>query len=523
MRERKVKNILFRLIEPSSAIQDAKQRRQAQLLAALMILVAPLGVIAAILPDLLSPDEQWWQDPEFRMMLVVLVFVTLIYILSRTRYYQAMAIFTVLGASVAIFYAAIPDDSAEDIEAFFFLVIPILLSSVFLSVKQTVAVILLNVAGVVATLMVVAAPSHIPIVNALTFVVIAAIIILLSAYLRDLLELDRQSVLSESENRYRSLFEATFEGVIIHREGKIVDANPGIERILGDSHFELIGKSVFDYVADESQELVWQNLGTGEAYEIVGLRHDMSRVYLEIVAKQQDYKGQPAHVVAVRDITAHKQAQQRIANSLQEKEALLKEIHHRVKNNLQVISSLLNLQSGQIEDELTRVAFQESQNRIRSMALIHEKLYQSQDLSRIDFGDYVQNLIAILFRSYGAAAAGVAVKVDVGDVFLSAETAVPCGLILNELFSNAIKHAFVDGRSGQITVKLEVENKRYRLTVADNGVGFPPQFENRQSTTLGLQLVNTLVGQLDGDLTINNRQGTTIIIAFEDQLTKEST
>lgn len=522
MKKIKAKNILFRLIEPSSAIQDAKQRRQAQLLAALMILVAPLGVIAAILPDLFSPDENWWQDPEFRMMLVVLVFVALIYILSRTRYYQAMAIFTVLGASVAIFYAAIPDDSAEDVEAFFFLIIPVLLSSVFLSVKQTIAVILLNIAGVGATLMIVTTASHIPIINALTFIVVVAVIILLSTYLRDLLETDRQSALSESENRYRSLFEATFEGVIIHKEGQIVEANPGIERILGGSHLELIGKSVFDFVADESQELVWQNFGTGESYEIVGLRSDKSRVYLEIVAKRQIYKGQPVHVVAVRDITAHKQAQQRIANSLQEKEALLKEIHHRVKNNLQVISSLLNLQSGQIEDEQTRVVFQESQNRIRSMALIHEKLYQSQDLSQIDFGDYVDNLIAILFRSYGSASS-VAVKVEVRDVFLSAETAVLCGLILNELFSNAIKHAFVDGRSGQIIVKLEVENKRYCLTIADNGVGFPPQNQHRQSNTLGLQLVHTLVGQLGGDMTINNRQGTTIIIAFEDQLTKEST
>ncbi len=525
MRDFKLQDILYRLIEPSSDIQDAKQRRQAQLLAALMILVAPLGVIASILPDLVSGNEIWWRDPEFIMMLVILGCVIVVYALGRTKYYQIMAHIVVLGASVAIFVAAIPDDSPEDREALFFLIISVLLSSVFLTLKRTIIVAALNVAGIVLVMFFVDVPVENSVINALTFIIITSVIVLLSAYSRDLLEQDRQSALVESEARYRALFEATFEGIIIHRGGVIIEANPGIERILGSSHSKLIGRSVFDFVAEESHDLIRRNVGRDTSYEIIGLRQDKSSVHLEIVTKQQSYNGQLVYVVAARDITAHKLAQHRITDSLQEKEALLKEIHHRVKNNLQVISSLLNLQSGQIEDEATRTVFQESQNRIRSMALIHEMLYQSRDLSRIDFGEYVENMAAILIRSYGSAVSNVVVKVEVkaADVFLSAETAVSCGLILNELFSNAIKHAFVDGRSGQISIQLQAENGRFQLTVADNGIGLPPQFNHRQTATLGLQLVHTLVGQLDGNLTVKSRRGTSFTIAFDDQLTEEST
>jgi two-component sensor histidine kinase len=210
-------------------------------------------------------------------------------------------------------------------------------------------------------------------------------------------------------------------------------------------------------------------------------------------------------------------AENRIEASLREKEVLLKEIHHRVKNNLQIISSLLNLQVQQTTDEAVLQALNGGQSRIRSMALIHEILYWSDDLTHIDFAAYVRQLSTQLCQSYHTLSCPVAVEVAADEVNLNIETAVPCGLILNELVSNALKHGFVDGRSGHIIIRLKAQNNNgIHLTVSDNGVGLPAMFDYRQSPTLGLQLVNNLVDQLEGDLTISNHQGTSISITFED-------
>ncbi len=208
-------------------------------------------------------------------------------------------------------------------------------------------------------------------------------------------------------------------------------------------------------------------------------------------------------------------AEARIEASLQEKEVLLKEIHHRVKNNLQVISSLLNLQAGYVAENANREIFFESQNRVRSMALIHEKLYQSQDLSRIDFAEYARNLTAVLAQSYGHRAAHVALAVQADEIYLSVETAVPCGLILNELVSNAFKHAFPDGRSGNIDIELRQNGAdEISLRVSDNGVGLPPDVDYLQSSSLGLQLVQTLAGQINGRFQHENCSGSAFTLTF---------
>jgi two-component sensor histidine kinase len=201
--------------------------------------------------------------------------------------------------------------------------------------------------------------------------------------------------------------------------------------------------------------------------------------------------------------------------SLQEKEVLLKEIHHRVKNNLQVISSLLNLQSAHVEDPQATEIFQDSQNRIRSMALVHEKLYQSQDLARVDLAEYIRNLATYLFRAYSANATGVTLDIQADDVFLTIDTAVPCGLILNELISNALKHAFPDGQAGEICVKLHANgDHQVTLSVADTGVGLPKDLDLNTTTSLGLQLVHTLADQLDGHIELNGTRGTEFNITF---------
>jgi len=197
-----------------------------------------------------------------------------------------------------------------------------------------------------------------------------------------------------------------------------------------------------------------------------------------------------------------------LAQALQEKESLLKEIHHRVKNNLQVISSLLNLQSTTVKDPETLSALADCRHRVRSMALVHEKLYRSTDLARIDFGQYVRELSAYLFRAYGAQAAGVALQLEIDEVSLSIDAAIPCGLIITELVSNCLNHAFRDRQAGCVTVELRSEQPSgWLLAVGDDGRGFPPDVDFRETNSLGLQLVQTLSQQLAGSIRRRDREG----------------
>jgi len=210
-----------------------------------------------------------------------------------------------------------------------------------------------------------------------------------------------------------------------------------------------------------------------------------------------------------------KKAKEQIKGSLQEKEVLLKEIHHRVKNNLQVISSLLNLQLGYIEDKHGIEIFKESQNRVKSMALIHEKLYESKDLSRIDFAEYIRSLTASLFRSYGVSPGAITLKINGDDVLLGIDTAIPCALIINELISNSLKHAFPARKEGKIRITLRSDNDdKFTLIISDNGVGFSKDLDFRNTETLGLQLVMTLVQQLKGTIELDRSSGTEFKITF---------
>jgi PAS domain S-box-containing protein len=217
---------------------------------------------------------------------------------------------------------------------------------------------------------------------------------------------------------------------------------------------------------------------------------------------------------AQQEITERKRAEEQIKASLKEKEVLLKEIHHRVKNNLQVISSLLYLQSKNIKDKGTLAVFQESQNRVKSMTLVHERLYQSQDLARVDFAEYVRSLANHLFRSYGINTNVIQLKINTNDVFLGVDTAIPCGLILNELVSNVLKHAFPDGKEGEVRIELRADEGQLTLVVSDNGVGFPQDLDFRDTGSLGLQLVNTLVEQIEGTIELDRDVGTAFKITF---------
>jgi len=217
-----------------------------------------------------------------------------------------------------------------------------------------------------------------------------------------------------------------------------------------------------------------------------------------------------------RDITEKKLAEEQINAALKEKEILLREIHHRVKNNMQVITSLLSLQSDTIKDQQYADMFRESQERIRSMALIHETLYQSEDFANIDFDGYLWALINNLFISYGINPEIISMKIKTNDLSLALDYAIPCGLIINELVSNCLKHAFPDEREGEIQIVLqEISENEIELTVSDNGMGIPEEFDFGTTESLGLDLVKVLAEhQLGGRIEMNGTGGTRFSIRF---------
>lgn len=215
--------------------------------------------------------------------------------------------------------------------------------------------------------------------------------------------------------------------------------------------------------------------------------------------------------------------EERMRDSLEEKEVLLREIHHRVKNNMQVISSLLNLQSGTLADRRYREMFDDSKNRIRAMALVHEKLYQTQDIAKIDINDYISSLASGLFMFYGVSASHIELSIDAADIVLGIDTAIPCGLIINELLTNALKYAFPDGRKGMIRIAVKKDEgainsgTMYTLSVKDNGIGLQEGFDFRDSKSLGLLLVTSLAEhQLQGSMNVTRQNGTEFHIIFRD-------
>jgi PAS domain S-box-containing protein len=217
------------------------------------------------------------------------------------------------------------------------------------------------------------------------------------------------------------------------------------------------------------------------------------------------------------DITERKNAEDSIRASLEEKEILLKEVHHRVKNNLQVVSGLLNLQANFVEDPMVREYFKESQNRVKTMALMHEDLYQKDNLASIDFAEYMSNLADNLMVSYGAASNGISLELDLNSALLILDTAIPCGLIVNELLSNSFKYAFQGRSSGRIYLGFHpTEDNHFYIKVSDNGVGFPEGMDFRKSKSMGLQLVTVLVEQLGGTIEMDVENGTTFQIRFNE-------
>ncbi|MEG3881056.1 PAS domain S-box protein [Microcoleus sp. herbarium7] len=331
----------------------------------------------------------------------------------------------------------------------------------------------------------------------------------------------------ENEERFRQLAENIQDSfwLVSADFTDLLYLSPAYEQIWGRSPEELYAAPLrwMEWVHPEDKHLLEEGIprvlageSTSTEYRIFRPDGTMRWVCDRAFPIYDDESGQVYRIAGIcEDISDRKFTEARIQAALREKEVLLKEIHHRVKNNMQVVSSLLQLQAQYIEDEPTLALFEESQTRIHSMALIHEQLYQSENLDRIDLPLYVENLVANLYQSFGCGSTSIQFNLNVDAIYLNIETAIPCGLIINELVSNSLKYAFCQSLSGEININFnEIGFQQFQLIIQDNGSGFPAGFDVENAETLGLRLVRMLTHQLDGTLVIDSQCGTCYDITF---------
>jgi PAS domain S-box-containing protein len=306
---------------------------------------------------------------------------------------------------------------------------------------------------------------------------------------------------------------------ILNHKYEIIWVNTAMAECLNTSPDSCLGLKCFEAIHGTKlpvdncphAKMVMDNRGhTEEVYE-----PNLGGYFMVTASPIKDKSGNILGSVHIaRDITERKLMEDKIKNSLQEKEMLIRETYHRVKNNLMVISSLLDLQARYIEDIETQNIFRDSQNRARSMAIIHEKLYQTTDLKWINFAEYIQKLAMELFETYSGQSNNIKIDFNLENHELDTETSIPLGLIVNELISNSLKHAFADGRKGLIKIKFYRENEKYVLVISDDGIGLPDDFKIENVDSLGLTIVNSLVSQLNGEMSIGGTQGTKFTIKF---------
>ncbi|EKF84857.1 PAS domain S-box protein [Methanobacterium formicicum] len=331
-----------------------------------------------------------------------------------------------------------------------------------------------------------------------------------------------EDALRDSEEKYRTLIESAKDPISLYDEnGIFLMSNKAGAHSMGKEPADLLGRSLRDFfppeIATKQIELIREVIRTEDGLDVEMFVPYGKDQWFSTSLQPLYGPDNRIHSVQVisRDITDIKETQIKLEQALQDKEMLMKEIYHRVKNNLMVISSLLNLQSRYIKDEEARAIFKESQERAQSMAMIHERLYRSADLKHINFGDYIRKLANDLFRTYVADPSRIKLELDVEDVMIDINIAIPLGLMVNELISNSIKHAFPGESNGKIRVKFNENDNQCVLEVSDNGVGFPPDFKPEKADSLGLQLVNSLTQQIGGELELERDQGTDFRITFQ--------
>jgi PAS domain S-box-containing protein len=326
-----------------------------------------------------------------------------------------------------------------------------------------------------------------------------------------------EQALRENAEKYRELTDSIADVFFeMDKNLKYTYWNKASETLTGISADEALGKSLYDLFPDisgtKADEMYKEVLRTQQpkTFENEFQLNGKSFVF-EINA----YPSNRGLSVFVKDITERKKTEHKLKEAVREKSVMLNEIHHRVKNNLQIIVSLLRIQLRSINDEKIREILKISQNRIKSMALIHDSLHRSKDLSKINFSNYVRNMTTHLFSIYNEEAKHVELDLETGEIYIDISRALPCGLIINELVSNSLKHAFPQRKKGKVSIKIDKNmGKQFTLVVSDNGIGLPEGLDLHSIETLGMQLVRDLVKQLDGTLELDRNNGTTFKVTF---------
>lgn len=332
--------------------------------------------------------------------------------------------------------------------------------------------------------------------------------------------------------RFRALLDETSDAIFLFEvsTGRFADVNKSACHQLGYSSSEMKNRSIEDVFAPEKLEFMQvlinnlikgKHLQNRKTVETVFKRRDQSIIDVEIDVSLVQFSQVFYIVMIARDITERKEFENALKASINEKEVLIREIHHRVKNNMQIISSLLNLQKQYVHDEEAVNVLLESQNRVKSMAIIHEKLYKSGNFSQINFADYIKSLVNDLFYSYGVDISQIKKTIILEEVMLGLETAIPCGLIISELVTNTLKYAFPNHRKGEFKIELHSADDLYHLIIYDDGVGIPEDVDFFESDTLGLKLVSSLVDQLEGTIELLRDKGTVFKIVFKELDYKE--
>ncbi len=335
-----------------------------------------------------------------------------------------------------------------------------------------------------------------------------------------------EKALNKSIEKYRSLASAKDPMYLVDKECRYQFVNDGQLARLGRSSGKVIGKRYGDFHSEVDAKQFAQDvkraLKTGESFQAEHKSQRDNRCFLRSFTPVADSQGNPNAITVVsKDITDLKQSEEKTRTLLRENEALLREIHHRVKNNMQIVSSLLNLQAAHFKNPDVVGALKENQRRIHAMALVHEKLYKSPNLEKIDFADYVTTVVTHLSQSLQINSGRIRIIYSLEPLFLSISSAIPCGLIISELISNCLKHAFPDGRKG--TIKIEFRRKKdheteLELIVRDDGVGFPLGVDIDETGTLGLEILHLLTEQLNGSVKMERDNGTVFRICFEEPI-----
>lgn len=359
------------------------------------------------------------------------------------------------------------------------------------------------------------------------FVIFTAILIYFLVY-RNLVSIKRsEGDLMESEKKFREIFNKANDMISVNilnengLPGKFLEVNEVASMRLGYKKNELLNMSPSDIVSRDRVNQIPENaailLEKGHnTYEIVHVAKNGKEIPVEVNSHLINYDGNEVCLAVSRDITERKKVEEKIKSSLEEKDVLLREIHHRVNNNLQIISSLFNLQSHYV-NEGSKDVLVVSQSRLKSMAMIHEKLYQSPDLTHINIKDYIGSFVSNLFYLYGVKKGVIEAQITVDNIEMGIDTAIPLGLIINELVTNSLKHAFPEVKDGgKIQISLKKEGELFTLKINDNGVGIPDTQKMENTNTLGLQLVQNLVNQLNGTMLMSGKDGTKVKLLFEE-------